>query len=328
MQVKQIAALTNAISLELLGESAIITEDLSNIVEIGKSWATAADDNKILGVIADKVGKQVFEDKKFMGKAPKILKDSWEYGSIMEYVSMELPQAEENESWELVDGQVYDNQQFYKPTITAKYFNKLVTFEIPMSIIGKTQMWPSMKDGVAWNRFMSMIYNTIANAMKIRTDALIMRTINNLAAEVYHADNNSGVMAINMLALYNDDHSGSEIYDLGVALKTPEFLKYASFVIAETIDLMQDPSTLYNVGGKERFTNKEDLHFVALNSFLNGAQIYLYSDTYHNDMVKLPEAEKVTKWQASGPRTTLTPEQRSKSRLHPVIPSTSTEFWQ
>lgn len=300
MENKQIAQLTNTISAELLGESAIVTEDLSNIVEVGKSWQNVADENKVLGTIADKVGKMVFEDKKYSGRVPSIMKDAWEYGSIMEYISMELPEAQENESYELQDGGVYENQMFYKPVITAKYFNKTTTFEVPMSILTKKQMWPSLLGAQSWNRFLSMIYNAIQNAMQIRMDALIMRTINNLIAETYHADAGAGVKAINVLALYNADHVGSEIYDLNDALHTPEFLQYAAFIILETADLMQDVSVLFNVAGKERFTNREDMHVVLLSSFANAAEVYLYSNTFHDEFVRLPKAETVTKWQAMG----------------------------
>ena len=300
MEIKQIAQLTNTISAELLGESAIVTEDLSNIVEVGRSWQNVADENKVLGVIADKVGKMVFEDKKYTGRVPSIMKDGWEYGSIMEYISMELPEAQENESYELQDGGVYENQMFYKPVISAKYFNKTTTFEVPISILTKKQMWPSLLDAQSWNRFLSMIYNAVQNAMQLRMDALIMRTINNLIAETYHADAGAGVKAINILALYNDDHAGSEIYDLNDALRTQAFLQYAAFIILETADLMQDYSVLYNVAGKERFTKREDMHVVLLSSFANAAEVYLYSSTFHDELVRLPKAETVTKWQAMG----------------------------
>jgi hypothetical protein len=60
--------------------------------------------------------------------------DSWEYGSIMEKIQADMPEASENETWELEDGESYDPHVFYKPSASAKFYNSKVTFEINQSV--------------------------------------------------------------------------------------------------------------------------------------------------------------------------------------------------
>ena len=61
--------------------------------------------------------------------------DSW-VCSILEKISADLPEATENESWNLQNGVSYDQDVFYQPKITAKFFNSKVTFEVPVSFTG------------------------------------------------------------------------------------------------------------------------------------------------------------------------------------------------
>ena len=59
-------------------------------------------------------------------------------------------------------------------------------------------------------------------------------------------------------------------------------------------------STLYNIGGKDRFTPADMLHVIMLSDFKAAANSYLQSDTFHNEFTALPQAETVPYWQGSG----------------------------
>lgn len=130
MDVKQIYELVNNATSEILGEeSTLLSEDLSNLVDIGTEIFNANAMDRYVRSLVNHIGKVIFVNRKYSGSAPSVLMDSWEYGSVVEKISGDLPLATENESWELEDGQVYENQTFYKPTVSAKFFNNKVTFE-------------------------------------------------------------------------------------------------------------------------------------------------------------------------------------------------------
>lgn len=298
MDVKQIYQLVNAATGEVLGKTDLVSEDLSNIVDVGTEVINAnAVDNYVKSLV-NRIGKVIFVNRPYSGKIPSILMDGWEFGSVLQKITAEIPTATENESWELSNGTEYKQDIFYKPSVSAKFFNSKVTFEVPISITER-QVKESFASAAELNGFISMIYAAVEKSMTIKTDALVMRTINNMICETFQAEPISGeARAINLLARYNAQF-GKEL-TASAAIYDADFVRFASYIIALYADRLGTISTLFNVGGKDRFTSADRLHIVLLSEFAKAAQTYLYSDTYHNEFVKLPQAETVPYWQGSG----------------------------
>lgn len=318
MEVKQIYTLINSVSGEVLGRTDIVQDDLTGIVDMGKEvFNQSAVDNYVKSLV-NHIGKVIFVNRPYAGKVPSVLMDAWEFGSVLEKISADVPAAEENDTWDLTDGQTYSQDVFHKPTVTAKFFNSKVTFEVPVSITER-QVKESFSNAAQLNGFISMIYAAVEKSMTIKADALIMRTINNMIAETVLADavafgGTAGNMAnadlssastarcVNLLKLYNDKTGASAGTKLTAAkaITDPEFIRFASYVMGTYADRLQSISTVFNVGGKERFTPKDMLHVVLLSDFAKAAQTYLYSDTFNRGDVLLPQAETVPFWQGSG----------------------------
>lgn len=309
MEVKQIYTLINSVSGEVLGKTDIVQEDLTGVVDLGTEVFNAnAVDNYVKSLV-NHIGKVIFVNRPYAGKVPSVLMDAWEFGSVLEKISADIPAATENDTWDLQDGQTYAQDTFHKPTVTAKFFNSKVTFEVPVSITER-QVKESFSSAEQLNGFLSMIYSAVEKSMTIKADALIMRTINNMVAETLKADKKafggasvnyasaSTVRCVNLLKLYNEN-KGTTL-TAAKAITDPEFIRFASYQMGLYADRMQTVSTLFNVGAKERFTPLDMLHTVLLSDFAKAAQAYLYSDTYNKDQVLLPNAETVPSWQASG----------------------------
>lgn len=315
MEVKQIYQIINSVSSEVLGKTDIVQEDLTGVVDLGTEvFNQNAVDNYVKSLV-NHIGKVVFVNRPYAGKVPSVLMDAWEFGSVLEKISADVPEAEENDTWNLIDGQSYDQDVFHKPTVTAKFFNSKVTFEVPVSITER-QVKESFSNAAQLNGFISMIYAAVEKSMTIKADALIMRTINNMIAETVLADAQAfgataaGDMAdlssastarcVNLLKLYNDKTGATTKLTAAKAITDPDFIRFASYVMGTYADRLQSISTVFNVGGKERFTPKDMLHVVLLSDFAKAAQTYLYSDTFNRGDVLLPQAETVPFWQGSG----------------------------
>lgn len=304
MQVNQIYPLVNTATAESIGTSVVVNEDLSNLVDVGTAIFNAnAVDNYVRSLV-NQIGKVVFVNRPYSGNVPSVLMDGWEFGSVLEKITAELPNATENESWELTDGTSYDPNIFYQPTVSAKFFNKRVTFEIPMSFT-EMQVKESFTSLTQLNGFLSMLYNAVDKAMTVKMDALVMRTINNMIGETIHADygNNSlsassGVKAVNLLYLYNQRYGTS--LTAANAVTTPEFIRFAAFEMGVYMARMSKISTLFNIGGKDRFTPSDMLHVVMLADFKKSADVFLQSGVFHDRLTELPDAETVPYWQGSG----------------------------
>lgn len=304
MEVKQIYDLMNQVTQEVLGESVIVSEDLRNVVDIGTAVVNASAVDNYVRSLVDHIGKVIFVNRPYSGTAPSVLMDGWEYGSVLEKINASLPAATENESWELTPGASYDPNVFYKAEVDSKFFDKRVTFEVPMSFTER-QVKSSFSSAEQLNGFLSMLYNAVDKSMTIKMDSLIMRTINNMIGETVYADyagatlsSKSGIKAVNLLYQYNQRFGTS--LSAAAALTTPDFIKFASYLIGLYASRMNKISTLFNIGGKDRFTPADKMHMIMLADFYQAADVYLQSSTFHERFTKLPEAETVPYWQGSG----------------------------
>lgn len=304
MDVKQIYNLVNTITNEVLGSS-IVKEDLSNVVDVGNSIFNASKVDNYVKSLVNHIGRVIFVDRVYNGSVPSVLMDSWEFGSVLEKISCDLPTATENESWDLVDGQTYNPNVFYKPTVNVKFYNSKTTFEIPLSFT-EMQVKESFSNAEQLNGFLTMLYNSVEKSMTIKLDSLIMRTINNMIGETINHDipnssdysTTSTIKAVNLLKLYNDSHSPT--ITANQCLDNPDFIRYATYIISVYGERITKISNLFNIGGKDRFTPKDVLRCVLLADFKKASEVFLKSDLYNEQYATLPDSDTVPYWQGSG----------------------------
>ena len=311
MEVKQIYQLMNDVTSEILGKTDLVAEDLNNIVDVGAEIFNANAVDAYVRSLVNHIGRVIFVDRVYSGSAPSVLMDGWEFGSILEKITADtLPEAVENESWNLVDGQSYDPHVFHAPSVSAKFYNKRVTFEIEMSFT-EMQVKQSFSSVMQLNGFISMIQTSVANSMTVKLDSLVERTINKAICDTIFDDyasaaqsSKSGIKAVNLLYLYNTEQAALDPnwtnLTAAQAVKDPGFIRYSAYTIGLYKDRLSKMSTLFNIGEKERFTPNEALHVVLLSEFRRAADVYLQSDTFHDEYTKIVDSEVVPYWQGSG----------------------------
>lgn len=315
MTVKQIATILQTITDEVVGESVVVQEDLSNIVDVGQQILSNTSVDNYVKALVNRIGRTEFVDRVLASTAPTITRDSWEYGSILQKVRCELPDATTNPTWQLVKGQSVDPFVYNPPEVTAKYFNSKTTFEIDISFT-EVQVKESLKSATEFMRFIAMIENRIRTKLTLCRDNLIMRAIVNMIAEKI----SSGQSVINLLAEYNRTFRMTLTADK--AIKDPNFLRFASATIKLYSDRLKTASTLYNNDGYVTFTPKEYQHLVLLSEFATGLEVYLFSDTYHEELLKLGAFDTVAFWQGSG--TSAAPNFTAASSINAIIASDGT----
>lgn len=295
MKVTQVKDLVNSAIQQTTGTSALLKEDLSNVVDVGSKIFGAESVDNFVKKLVDRVGYTVFNSRVYQGSIPSVLMNSWEFGSVMEKVETEIPKATENDSWNLQDGQEYNQDTFYQPKVSAKFYNSRVTFDIPLSFTER-QVKSAFNSATELNSFISMLVTSVQNAMTVNLDNLISRTVNNMTAyTINHANTNQ---AVNLLTLYNTQ-TGLTL-TAQKALTTPEFIKFANQQIMLTQGRFSKLSTLFNIGGKQKFTPTAEQHLILLDDFATSSKVYLESDTYNENLVKLSNFETVPYWQGSG----------------------------
>ena len=295
MKVTQLKDIVNSATSEVLGKTDVVNDDLSNLVDVGNEIFDTDNVDNYVKKLIDRIGQVIFVNRLYAGGVPSVLMDSWEYGSVVEKISADMPEADENDSWNLQNGQTYSQDTFYQPKVSAKFFNSKVTFDVKLSFTTQ-QVKESFSNVNELNGFISMLETGVKNSMTVKLDGLIMRTINNMTGQILNSAN--GLQKVNLLTEYNAV-SGQNL-TANKALMDKDFLKFASLTIKKYQARITKMSTLFNAGGKARFTTTDNLHTVLLSDFADSAEVYLMSDTYHNDTVSLPNHETVPYWQGSG----------------------------
>lgn len=296
MKIEQVAQFVNDAQKEVLGESAITTEDLSNIVSVGEQIANMNLYDKYVGALLNRIAKSIFSIRAYSGRAPQVLMDSWEFGSIVQKVHMKLPDAEDNESWQLVDGMTIEENQFYKPSVSVKLWNHKTTFEIPISI-AEEQLKQSFTGREEMAKFVGMLYQGVENSMTLKFDNLIMTTIRNFIGATLQ-DGVDGVTKIHLVTEFNAN-TGSSLTS-ATALYNKDFLRYCVFRMKQVATRLSVYSTLFNLGGTEKHTPRDMLRIVLHETLDAGVSAFLQSDTFHDELVKLPVADVVPFWQGTG----------------------------
>ena len=305
MKAKQIATILTEMYHETTGESAVVLEDLSGVIdggmtlaELGTTLTAGGVDNYVKSLI-DRIGKVIFRDTPTYNRiVPDIAMDGFEYGSVLEKVRCEVPDYEENKAWALVKGQTYDPFVFNPPSAEVVFYNNKSVFEIDISLTDK-QVKESFSSALEMSRFFSIIENRIMFKMNLASDMLAKRILNRLMAEKISTDNN----VVKLLTLYNTANGTDLTAEKAVA--NADFLKFANQQIMLYSDYIANPSMLYNNAGYVTVTPKDRQKLVVLSQYERNSEVFMQSDTYHDELVKLQGFETIPYWQGTGNNSSM-----------------------
>ena len=302
MKPYDIHAEVNKIVTNVLGENAsLLSEDFSNIVDIGRDFQNADKLDAFYTQLHDMIVRNIYVDRPYDASLPSVLYEEWEYASMLGKVQADLLQATTNEAWDLPNGSSIDPFVINKPSVSQKFFNKAVSFEIDITK-PEDQVKGAFQSRQDMERFFAMIDTQVRNSMNLRIEALIFATIGNMIGVTY-GSGTASPRCVKLLSDYNTLAGTSLTADK--ALINEGFLKYACNVIMKYPKKLSKFRTLYNEGGKARHTPSSDLHVIMQVDFATAVKTHLQSTTYHKDLVSLPRYEEVACWQGANDTDSL-----------------------
>ena len=295
--VAQIYSIVNDIARECWGENAITVKDTPSFISLGNETLSSQTNTDVFTrTLIDRIGKTVFSTRPYEVDAPDVVRKPFEYGCILQKIYVEMPEARVNNSWNIGnDDYTPEFAPIIKPSVKQKLFSKIATWEIGVTIpdaILKT----AFLNEIAMAVFVDAIYTAMDNMLKIALENNINLTRASFIARKLNAGNTCG--AINLLAGYNTlTHSNLTVAE---ALRNAEFLKYAARQIKLWSDRVTRMSVLFNDEEYKRHTPKSMQVLDILADFSTSTDTYLQSDTYHNELTKLPLYNVVPYWQGTG----------------------------
>lgn len=298
MLVNQIKNLVNDAVKDAIGKNVTITDlDTTDLVSMGKLISQYDAYESFYKSLTNRIVRTIYFVRSYEGEDRTILRDEHEYGAFVQKVYYVMPEAVDNTAYEVV---TQSGVQQHSP------YDVNTMIEVKSLIYGGQGTWAleiirpedqiksaflSESDMMS---FIDGIYLTVENAFKLEEERLVATAVNtSMAASI-----NAG-KARNLLSEYNAIYT-DDVLTVTTALESPNFLRYACKEIMNTIDNMKDMSVLFNAQGHETFTRKEDLVVEMLSKFVNAVDVNLKADTFHKELIELPNYKKINKWQFTG----------------------------
>lgn len=296
MKVTQIYDLLSTIYSEVVGDSEIaLKEDLTNVVDVGNVLLSKDYREPYVNSLLNRIGRMVFVDRSYTGIAPNIMRQGWEWGSIMSKSRTKDFAAVKNPAWTLTAGETVNQFEYNPPVVQTTLYNEMVTWEIDCSFLQK-QIKQSFSGYAEMDRFLGMIRSAINNNQVQNLDNLIMRTVNSfIGRRIYK---NIGV--VDLLESYNSAFGTSLTAEQAITNK--DWLRHAAYMILLYKDKLKAKTGVFaeNEEGYTTFTPSEYLHVVLLSDFAKALDVYLQSDVFHNGFTEVGKYETVPYWQATG----------------------------
>ena len=295
MLINQITNVVNDAVKDALGTSDSITAlDSSNIVALGKKISDMDAYEPFFKSLANRIARTVYFVRSYSGSDRHILRDEHDYGAFIQKVYYKMPEAVDNPTYNFSgsDSKFQQVSPFDVETtveVTSMVFGGQGTWsvEIVRPLEQVKQAFTSLS---AMASFIDGIYVTVDNAYEFEMERIVALADNTAMASAI-----AGGQGRNLLKEYNTAHTTT--LTPAQALESADFLKYASMEINRTVDNMSKMTTVFNAKKYETFTPKDRLIMEMLSQFASASDMYLQADTFHNELVKLPNFEKVPYWQ-------------------------------
>lgn len=297
---KDVSTLCNDALKMTLGEtSPLVTEDLEGVVDVGTAIENANAYRNFLENLMVATAKYIFRFRPYESKAPNVLRDSQEYGQLIQKIRSKLPALSTNQSWDLQDGASYDDNVFIANDAEVTIFKDRVGAEVRKSITND-QIKNAFTNADELNNFVSQQFGLVQNRLTLAIDDLIYMTINNFMGELI----NKGTCVVHLLTDYKANVPNADAtltsdtcwYDEG-------FLVYAGATIMDYVGLMQRYSTEFNADGFETFTPESLLHAYLSSKFVANMDTYAKANTFNAEFLKLPRHEKFEFLQGLGDKS-------------------------
>lgn len=294
----QIYTIVNATNKQMMGESAIVVTDTKGLMSTGDAvMQTDKDTDAWVHALADLIGRTIFGIRAYRTENLYMVWHAFDYGLAMRKIYVDLPEIVENTAWQIGE-ESYEPEYApqIKPDVKQHIFKNLTTFEIDISIPDDI-LRTAFRSAEEMASLISAIFMAIDNRVQLAIEAcgeLIRAAF--AARKLVKADYCG---SINLFTRFKLAFPSSTI-TADTALYDPNFLRWSASQIKLWTRRMRKMSTLFNNEGYKRHTPQSDLVLILLDEYDSNLTTYLEADTYHNELVAIPNFTTVPYWQGSG----------------------------
>lgn len=292
MTTEQIYGLVNTVNAEAFGHSALVVSDTSSLISLGNTVLSSSTNTEaFLNTLAQRIGRTILRFREYRNKLGDMVLNDFEYGAILQKIKVMMPEAEADESYDLIDGNTVDHYKIAKPQVDQKLFVTRTPYQYHITI-QRVHLKEAFLSAEAMGSFIGIIFGEVRNAVEIGLENLSRVTLATAIAEY------SGTREIALVTDYNSEYSAS--LTAADALTDESFLRYAIMRMNNALDMIQDASELYNDGSMVTFTPREDARLRVLSQVQRRLETNVLYAAFHDKFVDIPEGYTTLNfWQAA-----------------------------
>ena len=294
MTTEQIYGLVNTVNAEAFGHSAMVVTDTSDLISLGNTVLSSSTNTEaFLNTLAQRIGKTILRFRDYRNKLGDMVLNDFEYGAILQKIKVNMPEAELDESYDLIDGNTVDHYKIAKPSVDQKLFVTRTPYQYHITI-QRVHLKEAFLSPEAMGSFIGIIFGEVRNAIEISLENLGRITLATAIAE-YETSRE-----IPLVTDFNTEYNPGTPLTAATAIHDEEFLRYAVMRMMNTIDMIQDASELYNDGSMVTFTPREDVRMKVISEFQRRIESNVLYAAFNERFVDIPDGYKtINFWQAA-----------------------------
>ena len=293
METNQIYELVNSVTEQAFGNQSLTAFNAQGLVSLGETVLTSEQNTEaFLNTLVQRIGRTIYHYRAYRNKLRGVIVESdMEWGAILQKIDVEMPEAVEDDAYNLVDGESVDPWVISKPKPKQHLFVGRNPYMFKITISRKLLKEAFLSEN-AMGAFISVIFGKVRNRIEASYEDLARAALASAAATIRGGD----AQRIMLRTRYNTE-TGQSLTS-NQCLHDKDFLNWAVGQINSYSDYFTDMSSLYNDGSIETFTPKEDQRLIVLSDFERRLETVTQWQAFHDGYVKLNNYDTINFWQS------------------------------
>ena len=289
--------LINNAAANFNGLNATVNQDLTNIVDFGKTIDNAMGFDVFFGELANQFNTIKFWSRPYVSFAPSVYMETERFGAIRAMYRTGYLRSQASPVYNLQEGVSYDPFEVHKQEVKSRFWSGRFSSDLEPQTIVREQIETAFRSESEMMSFIGMLEMARTNSHGRAWDEFIMSLFQALIGMCVQA---GGMQDIKLLTEYNTLASAS--LNANNALYSQEFIRYAIYRMGIIRDQMKMVTGMFNATGWETATSEERQRTVMLSDFARAAGVYLHDapNQFNTGNLTVPGGDVVPAWQGMG----------------------------
>ena len=297
LTAKQIYTIVNEVASQAMGSNALAVVDNAGLVALGNTVLGSNETkNNFINALTDRIGRTIVSFRAYHSHFPDFERDSIEWGNILQKLKIAMPDAEEDQSYNLVDGTSVDQYKINKAKVNQLLFTNEAPWQTHITV-HLDELEKAFIDSTAMGAFISGMFGEVQNRIELAMENLSMDCINNYMAELILRKKSKPTRIIHLLQEFLDKTGTDYTTKPLEALNSPDFLSFVirtintisttmeymtSGIYNDTVDIADQAGSV-----NTRHTPKSEQELMLYIELVNALKTNINSKAFNMDQVAI-----------------------------------------